>query len=113
MSENVTYRLKHPIRHTKGDVITEVSVRRLKVKDIRVLEGRDFSSVEAVRLLTGLENVVLDEMDGEDFIKVSELVAGFLPSARQTGGSVSAPGGGTPWRSVGCAWLTGGCPSGF
>jgi hypothetical protein len=103
MNETVTYKLKHPIRHTKNDVITEIVVRRLKVKDIRVLEGRDFSSVEAVRLLTGLDSVVLDEMDGEDFIKVSELVAGFLPSAPQTGGSASGSwrrnSGFRPWTS--------------
>ncbi|MBN9023185.1 MAG: phage tail assembly protein [Rhizobiales bacterium] len=80
-----TVRLSQPIA-SDGKTVTEVQVRRPKVKDLRAME-RDTSTlanhidqgVAMAALLTELPVEVIDEMDAVDFATVSEVIAGFLP----------------------------------
>ena len=68
-----------------GQRIAEVTVRRPKVKDLRVLDdlgadGDDLArGVAMAAQLTGLPTAAIDEMDASDFAQVSDVIAGFLP----------------------------------
>jgi len=85
MSKPKAIRLSHPIAWD-GRTLTEVQVRRPKVKDLRAME-RDTPNpanqidqgVAMAALLTELPVEVIDEMDAVDFAAVSEVIAGFLP----------------------------------
>ena len=85
MSKPKTVRLTQPIAWD-GKTVTEIQVRRPKVKDLRAME-RDNSvtatqidqGVAMAALLTGLPVEIIDEMDAVDFATVSEMIAGFLP----------------------------------
>ena len=78
-------RLSQPITW-EGKTVTDVQVRRPKVKDLRAME-RDNSAtatqidqgVAMASLLTELPVEIIDEMDAVDFATVSEVIAGFLP----------------------------------
>ncbi len=85
MNKPKAIRLSHPIAWD-GKTVTEVQVRRPKVKDLRAME-RDTSTsanqidqgVAMAALLTELPAEIIDEMDAVDFAAVSEVIAGFLP----------------------------------
>lgn len=85
MSKPKTVRLTQPI-DSDGKTVTEVQVRRPKVKDLRAME-RDNSAtasqidqgVAMAAILTELPIEIIDEMDAVDFAAVSEMIAGFLP----------------------------------
>jgi len=85
MSKSKTVRLSQPIVWD-GKTVTEVQVRRPKVKDLRAME-RDTTNttsqidqgVAMAALLTELPVEIIDEMDAVDFAAVSEVIAGFLP----------------------------------
>ena len=85
MSKPKIVRLTQPIA-SDGKTVTEVQVRRPKVKDLRAME-RDNSAtatqidqgVAMAALLTELPIEIIDEMDAVDFAAVSEVIAGFLP----------------------------------
>ena len=86
MSKPKAVRLSQPI-DWEGKTVTDVHVRRPKVKDLRAME-RDGTSpasqidqgVAMAALLTELPVAVIDEMDAVDFAAVSEVIAGFLPA---------------------------------
>ena len=85
MSKPRTVRLSQPIVW-EGKTVTEVQVRRPKVKDLRAMErdGTNPASqidqgVAMAALLTELPIAMIDEMDAVDFAAVSEVIAGFLP----------------------------------
>jgi len=86
MSKPKTVRLTQPISWD-GKSVSEVQVRRPKVKDLRAME-RDHGTagsqidqgVAMAALLTELPVMVIDEMDAVDFAAVSEVIAGFLPA---------------------------------
>ena len=85
MSKPKTVRLSQPIVW-EGRTVTDVQVRRPKVKDLRAMErdGPNPASqidqgVAMAALLTELPVEVIDEMDAVDFAAVSEVIAGFLP----------------------------------
>ena len=80
-----TVRLSQPIA-SDGKTVTEVQVRRPKVKDLRAMERDATNSASQIdqgvamaALLTELPIQVIDEMDAVDFATVSEVIAGFLP----------------------------------
>lgn len=85
MSKPKTVRLSQPILWD-GKSVTEIQVRRPKVKDLRAME-RDNSvparqidqGVAMAALVTELPIEFIDEMDAVDFAAVSEVIAGFLP----------------------------------
>ena len=85
MNNVKTVCLSQPIA-SNGKTVTEVRVRRPKVKDLRAME-RDAENtpnqidqgVAMAALLTELPVEIIDEMDAVDFAAVSEVIAGFLP----------------------------------
>ena len=71
---------------TLGDQkLTEVTVRRPKVKDLRALDHLDVNAndltkgIEMAAILTGLTPETIDELDAADFAAISDVIAGFLP----------------------------------
>lgn len=88
------YSLKHPIdrRNSSGEVIetvTEVTVRRAKGKDLRVMDRfQDQPSALALKMieqLTELTQSDVDNLDAEDVEGLGERVFGLLPGGPTTG----------------------------
>ena len=75
-----------------GQKITEVTLRRPKVKDLRALDHLDVNAndltrgIEMAAILTGLTPETIDELDAGDFAAISDVIAGFLPKPLETGG---------------------------
>ncbi len=91
MSTVEKLKLDHPFS-ADGKTLTEVSIRRPKVKDIRSIDvvknqGDLQQGLTMASLLTGISIDALDEMDAGDFARVSEVVMSFLPKSQapQTG----------------------------
>lgn len=91
-----TITLNHPITLTfnqgkpdeRQETISEVSLRRPRTKDLRVVDGTGGDVAAAIALvarLTGLAIVQVDELDAEDFGAIMEKVAGFTPPGLLTG----------------------------
>jgi len=85
--------LDHPFT-ADGKTLTEVSIRRPKVKDIRSVDkvkgdGDLQQGIVTVALLTGLSVEALDDMDAGDFARVSEVVGSFFEKLK-------APAAGAP-----------------
>jgi hypothetical protein len=93
------YTLLEPVKVTyKGpngereETITEVKLRRPKGKDLRIMdrhEGNIAKGMAMVARLSGLDDHVIDELDGEDLMVLLDRVAGFLPDGPATGGTSS------------------------
>ncbi|MCX4025100.1 phage tail assembly protein [Endozoicomonas sp. SM1973] len=81
MSELIT--LNYPIERN-GEVINEVTLRRPKAKDLKNMEkrggGEITQSIHMVADLTSLDIATVEELDGEDFQHLNEVVTGFLDS---------------------------------
>ncbi len=77
-----TYTLIHPI--TKGErTLTELTFRRPKIKDLITWNEEETKSEFAetsllVSILTGEPQVILDEMDLEDYTEVLGICKDFL-----------------------------------
>ena len=72
-----------------GNAVTELIIRRPKVRDLRVLEEvtREKPSqldqgAALLSLLAGIPEVAIEEMDATDFARASEVIAGFFEGAR-------------------------------
>lgn len=99
MSEPVVYTLKHPIEikakdsETVIDTITEVKLHRPKGKHLRRLDKIKGDAAQTFLLLgdlTGLSTTALDEIDGEDFVVLGEMIEGFFgKSSRPETGATS------------------------
>lgn len=81
------YHLKHPI--TSGDEQVKVlKFRRPKAKDFR---GMDLNKLDMSAFivmasrLSGLLPTEIDEIDGEDWTNVLEIIANFISPGRKTG----------------------------
>lgn len=68
-----------------GATISEVTVRRPKVKDARAIEAMRASDksdidegAQTVAILSGLDPAAVDEMDASDFEKVSAAIQSFF-----------------------------------
>ncbi len=79
--------LSYPITWD-GAKISEVTVKRPKVKDLVALTDAgvdDLSefrkSIAIVASLTGLPDGAIEELDQDDFQALSEVVGGFFPKA--------------------------------
>jgi hypothetical protein len=73
----------------EGETITELSIRRPKVRDLRVLEevtqGKPSQldqGAALLSLLAGIPEAAVEEMDATDFARASEVIAGFFEGAR-------------------------------
>ena len=72
-----------------GQTITELSIRRPKVRDLRALEevtqGKPSQldhGAALLSLLAGIPEAAVEEMDATDFARASEVIAGFFEGAR-------------------------------
>ena len=72
-----------------GNSITEIAIKRPKVRDLRALEeatqGRSSQldqGVALLSLLAGIPESAIEEMDATDFARASEVIAGFFEGAR-------------------------------
>lgn len=87
MTDTARVKLRRPV--TIGDeTISEVTVRRPKVKDLRAMErarepgGSEMDQgVAMAAALCDISIAVVDEMDAVDFASISEVITGFLPKA--------------------------------
>lgn len=84
MAKPTTIRLSEPLQ-IDGRAVTELRVRRPKVRDLKALEThKDGASdmdqgIAMVALLTDLPAAAIEDMDAGDFATLSEVIAGFLP----------------------------------
>jgi hypothetical protein len=72
-----------------GKTVTELTIRRPKVRDLRVLEettqGKSTQldqSAVLVALLSGLSKEVVEDLDAADFARASEVIGGFFGEGR-------------------------------
>lgn len=87
MTDTVTVKLSFPL-FADGRVVSEVAVRRPKVKDLRAMErarrheGGDMEQgIAMICVLCNLPLEAVDEMDSADFAAVSKVLGDFLPRA--------------------------------
>ena len=87
MTDTARVRLVRPIR-VEERMITEVTIRRPKVRDLRAMEKmREPDSTELdqgiamAAALCDLPVEAMDEMDAADFASISEVLGSFLPKA--------------------------------
>jgi hypothetical protein len=87
MTDTASVKLIRPIR-VEEQLITEVAIRRPKVRDLRAMEKmREPGSTELdqgiamAAALCDLPMDAMDEMDAADFAAISEVLGGFLPKA--------------------------------
>ncbi len=85
MTDHVT--LSQPVQAGER-TISEVTIRRPKVKDLRALEhlrapgaGEIDQGVAMAAMLCDLPVEAVDEMDATDFAAISEIIAGFFSRA--------------------------------
>ncbi|MEJ1939290.1 phage tail assembly protein [Nostoc sp. NIES-2111] len=85
MTDTDRVTLVRPIK-VEERMITEVTIRRPKVRDLRAMEklrepgGTDLDQgIAMAAALCNLPLVAMDEMDAEDFAAISEVLGGFLP----------------------------------
>ncbi len=90
------YRLKFPVTQklrTNGgplreEVIEEVTLRRAKAKDLRLLdahEGNFGRSLTLLGALSGLSRTAIDELDAEDVKALGDIASDFFPDLLATG----------------------------
>jgi len=94
---SITYPLDHPVviqRRAAGsatvteETVSEVTVRRAKAKDLRVMDrhkGKMGQSLALISALTGLNEKQVDELDAADVTGLSEIVSDFFPDLQETG----------------------------
>ena len=93
VSNSIT--LKHPITTTfrssageREETVTEVTVRRPKAKDLRVVDAATGEVAQAIALmaqLTTLTVAQIDDLDVEDFAALGKVIEGFMPPGLLTG----------------------------
>lgn len=88
-------KLKHPYTTAAGQKLEKLTLRRLKVKDLRAMSeqaGKDEVLLEIVGIsrMCGLAQEDLDDMDAADY---QQLKARFLEYLGVTGGDVAGDGG--------------------
>lgn len=104
MAEPVTITLSKPIESGKT-TITELTIRPVKGKDLRRLKPSDPPLVQTLNMLSWLSGQpmqVIDELEGDDIGKATEVVNDFLFATQRTGDSSSesspsdSPGSSSP-----------------
>jgi len=87
MTDTTRVTLAYPLQ-LEDRMITEVAIRRPKVRDLRAMEkAREPGSTDLdqgiamAAALCDLPLAAMDEMDASDFAAISEVLGGFLPKA--------------------------------
>lgn len=73
MSETIL-KLEFPFPDGQGNTITELKIRRPKVRDIRKMTGKTEMAVSLLAIVTGLVPEDIDELDIADFQAASKIV---------------------------------------
>lgn len=89
----VVYTLKHPLDLLdKGgavvECITELTLQRLKGRDIRLIDGAKGQGAVMLAMLARSANLppgTVDELDGQDATDAGVIVMGFLEATPPTG----------------------------
>ena len=98
MNDAVKYELKHPIeikaeRSDKViDTITTLDLKRIQGRHLKAMDkvqGENAKTLALIASCSGLPLSTLDEIDGEDFAELAEIVAGFLGKRQPTGATSS------------------------
>lgn len=92
-STPITYTLKHPVelRTASGEVtqtLTSLTLRRLKGRDMRKLDGASGNGSALLALLAASADLppsTADQLDAEDVTDAGAVVAGFLGGSLPTG----------------------------
>jgi hypothetical protein len=78
MEKTITYELKYPVGSK-----TKLTIRRPKARDYLAMESTEGNAVEKLlnlmSALTQEDPRFLEDLDGEDFFELEELIEGFLP----------------------------------
>jgi hypothetical protein len=80
-------KLSHPIE-VGGDTRDVLTLHRPRVKDLRTMDaatGDVGRTAALIGALAGLAPHEVDLIDAEDFTRLGQAVADFLPAARETG----------------------------
>lgn len=84
-----TCKLKYPVQWGKDDTVSEIVFpRRLKAKDFRGLPASDLKfdhMIKIVARVTATATTLLEELDAEDFMQLTEVVESFLPAGQKIG----------------------------
>lgn len=89
MADHIVYKLKHPV--TLGsETFTEVKIGKVKGKHMRNLPGDPKAYTMGVIMdlaakVMGESSAMLDEMDAEDLMEVSQIVGERLAGGQLTG----------------------------
>lgn len=100
MSAAAAIVLKHPITCTlkgpEGDreeTISEVTLRRIKGKDLRVVDtvtGEVAATLALISKISGLPIAQVDQLDAEDIAVIGAMIEDFMPPGLLTGKTPSA-----------------------
>jgi len=87
MTTPITIALTEPVTF-EGYTITELQIRRPKVRDLRAMEQATADKptqldqgAAMVALLSGIPEAAIEELDAGDFTRASEVIAGFFAKA--------------------------------
>lgn len=75
MSETILT-LNYPIQDGQGKTLTELTIRRPKVKDLRKMNGATEveQSINILAIVTGLVPEDIDELDMSDFQRAAKVI---------------------------------------
>lgn len=83
-----TFSLSVPVPDLDQTPLNELSLRKPKPKDLRVLdrvEGEIAGMLEIIAKLAGVPVASIDDMDIEDLVPIIDWVTGFLPRGAAPG----------------------------
>ena len=75
MSETILT-LNYPIQDGQGNTLTELKIRRPKVRDLRKMTGKTEAeqSINILAMVTGLVPEDIDELDMSDFQRAAKVI---------------------------------------
>ena len=92
MGSRVTLELFESIQHG-SESITELSLRRLKAKDLKLIRDPDnitmTEQIDLISKLSGQPKSVIEELDAVDVAKAGEIIRGFTETGPKIGASSS------------------------
>lgn len=88
-----TITLKSPLKHGESE-ITELKFRKPVARDLRKFELTDLNKFSKIQDLTailcGLPMSVLDNLEMEDLVSCTKVIASFLSSSQEIQDSISS-----------------------